>query len=366
MQRSRKILFIAGGLAVFAVAGSLLMYSGFGRGDSADSSPVPEILTELPAGAPTLVYADLSAIRASAFYQQRPDRGPITVPDHDYADFVQSTGFDFEKDLDRVVIASWPAGTGAEKKQTVVIADGRFDRKKIHDYALQKGKLDRQDGRDVFLFPSDTSPAGNLPAGSASGGAAAAGNASSGSSSLGKQAGWNSVTFLNDHRIAMVEGSSIAPLLAHPDRGAGADPVRERAARVSGAAVFAVMQVPAIPENYSPGSAQSAQLLNLVRSVRWITLAARPEGNDLSVSLEGECESATGARQLQAALELLRMIGRAGLESPKTRQSMDPATVEVLESMLKTADVSASAERVRVLVAVTPDVLRLGQGRKTP
>ncbi len=162
MQRPRKTLLIAGGLTVFVLAGALLVYSGFGRGEAADASPVPELLSEVPAGAPTLVYADLAAIRASAFYQQRPDKGPIAMPDHDYADFVHSTGFDFEKDLDRVVIASWPSGLTAEKKQTVLIADGRFDRQKIHDYALRKGKLDRQSGHDVFLFPSDNVSAGEV------------------------------------------------------------------------------------------------------------------------------------------------------------------------------------------------------------
>ena len=132
------------------------------RSEAADASPAPELLSEVPAGAPTLIYADWAAVRASTFYQQRPDRGPITLPDRDYADFVQSTGFDFEKDLDRVVIASWPPGLSPDQnkqdqKKTVVVADGRFDRKKIRDYALRKGKLDHQDGREVFLYFPSTS-----------------------------------------------------------------------------------------------------------------------------------------------------------------------------------------------------------------
>src|SRR6202162_6394982 len=155
MQRPRKPVLIAAGLAAFAIAGAVFAYSIFRRGGVADASPAPELLSEVPAGAPTLIYADLAAIRASTFYQQRPDRGPITLPDRDYADFVQSTGFDFEKDLDRVVIASWPAGLsqGQDKqdKKTVVVADGRFDRKKIRDYALRKGKVAQQGGREVFL-----------------------------------------------------------------------------------------------------------------------------------------------------------------------------------------------------------------------
>ena len=111
--------------------------------------------------------------------------------------------------------------------------------------------------------------------------------------------------------------------------------------------MFIITRVPPIPENFSPGGAQSAQLLNVARSVQWITLAARPEGNDLRVSLEGECQSAMQARQLQAALELLRLIARAGLESPKTKavHGSQP-TLAVLETLLKDADVGAKLRSV--------------------
>ena len=356
MWRPKKtVLIIAGGVAICAMAGAALVYSGFRRSEAADASDPPELLSEVPPGAPTLIYADLAAIRASTFYQQRPDRGPIAMPDHDYADFVQSTGFDFERDLNQVVIASWPDGLSQEKKKTIMVANGRFDHKKIRDYALRKGKVDHQDGREVFLFPTDNLSAGDAPTG----------KPSTGSLPATKQANWNSVTFLNDHRIAIVEGASIAPLLGHFEVSAGGDPARERAARVAGAAVFAITRVPAIPETFSPGGPQSAQLMSLARSVQWITLAARPEGNNLRVSLEGECQSPTEARTLQAALELFRLIGRAGLESSKTRESMDPAALEVLETALKTADVSATAERVRILVELTPDILKLSGPRKS-
>jgi hypothetical protein len=100
--------------------------------------------------------------------------------------------------------------------------------------------------------------------------------------------------------------------------------------------------------------------------VQWVTLAARPEGDNLRVSIEGECHTDSEARQLQAVLEMLRIFGRAGLENPKTRDSMDPKAYAVLETVLKTADVSASAEQVRVMVELTPDVLKLGGQAKTP
>ena len=234
MQRPRTPVLIAAGLAAFAIAGAVLAYSVFRRGGVADASPAPELLSEVPAGAPTLIYADLAAIRASTFYQQRPDHGPIAIPDRDYADFVQSTGFDFEKDLDRVVIASWPAGLsqGQDKQDRKKPLWWPTDVSTARRFVITRcarGKLDRQEGREVFLFPTDNQP--GLPAG---------------------QAGWNSITFLDDHRVAIVEGPSIAPLLARHDDGAAADPARARAARVAGAAVFAISRVPAIPDNFLP------------------------------------------------------------------------------------------------------------------
>jgi hypothetical protein len=340
MLRSRKTILITAGLTVFAIAGSVLLYSGLRRSSASDPSPAEELLSEVPSGAPTLFYADLAAIRASAFYQQRPDHGPIALPDREYADFVQSTGFDFEKDLDRVALASWPTAltqgqNKQDQKKSILVADGRFDQRKIRDYVLRKGKLDRQQGHDVFQFPAD------------------------------KAGGWSSLTFLNDDRIAIVEGASIAPLLEHRGENSANDPARERAARVAGAAVFAITRVPTAPENFSPGGAQSAQLMSMARSVQWITLAARPEGNNMRLSLEGECLTPTDARQLQSTLQLLRMLGQAGLESPKTRQSMDPATLGVAETLLKSADVTVTAERVRILVELTPEILRLN-GKKMP
>jgi len=123
--------------------------------------------------------------------------------------------------------------------------------------------------------------------------------------------------------------------------------------------------VPPVPDNFGPDGVQSAQLASLARSVQWITFAARPEGDNLRISLEGECDNSTDARQLQSALELVRMFGRAGLESPKARQSMDPAALALLQTVLSNAEVTQAAERVRILVELTPDIFKLGETRKS-
>ena len=337
MQRSRKTLLISTSVTVAAIAAALLFYGSFRGSVTAHASPAPELLSALPAGAPTLVYLDLAAMRASSFYQHRPDKGPIAIPNQDYADFVRSTGFDFEKDLDRVVVAAWPAPSGKEPTKNVVIAEGRFDRAKIRDYAVRKGKLDHQQGREVFLFPTKD------------------------------QMGTSSITFLDDHRIALVAGTSIAPLFAANSDDPAADPARERAARLDGAAMFMITRVPPIPDNAGAGGMQgaaSAQLMSLARSVQWVTLAARPEGDNLRISLEGECDNSTDALQLKSALELLRMFGRAGLENSKPNQSMDTATLAMLQTLLTSAEVTQAAERVRILVELTPDIFKLGETHK--
>jgi hypothetical protein len=334
MQRSRRTLLVWAGIAAAAIGAALLLYGNFRRGATAHASPAPELFSELPAGAPTLLYLDLAAVRASSFYEHRPDKGPIAVPNQDYADFVRSTGFDFEKDLDRVAVASWPA-SGKEQRKNVVIAEGRFDRGKIRDYAMRQGKLDHQQGREVFLFPT------------------------------GDRKGSNSVTFLDDHRIAIVEGPSIAAALAGRSDDSAADPARERAAQVDGAAAFVITRVPPLPDKFAPGGAQSAELANLARSVQWVTLAARPEGDNLRISLEGECDNSTDAIQMKSALEILRMFGRAGLDNPKMRQSMDPAGLATLQNLLSGAEVTQAAERVRILVELTPDIFRLGEAHKS-
>ena len=332
MNNIRNGFRIGTSLAVCTLLAGTLFSLNFLRGKAAHASPVPDLISALPAGAPSLVYIDLAAIRASSFYQHRPDKGPIAIPNQDYSDFMRSTGFDFEKDLERVVVASWPAGAAKEPARVVAIAEGRFDRAKIRDYAMHKGKLDHQQGREVFIFPSSD------------------------------RVGMSALTFLDDRRIALVNGTSIAPLFdGRADPSAG-DPARVRAARLDGAAAFMITHVPPMPDNSGGTGIQkdaSAQFLALARSVQWVTLAARPEGDDVRISLEGECDNSTNAVQLKSTLELMRMFGKAGLDSAKTRQSMDPAALAMLETLLGNAEVTQAAERVRILLEITPDVWRL-------
>lgn len=334
MRTSTKKLRIGAALGLCAAIAAGLIAANV-SGLAAQPSSAADLLGQLPPGASTLVYLDLAAIRASSFYQHRPDKGPVTIPNQDYAEFVRATGFDFEKDLDRAVIAVWPA-TPSNRK-TVAIADGRFDQEKIRAYAETAGRTDHQHGRDVFLFPT------------------------------GSQGNWNSAVFLDEHRLAFVSGQNIDLLFAPHSAGGATDPVRERAARFDGAAAFAISQLPPIPDGPAGGPLSGpvgAQLMNLVRSVRWITFALRPEGNNWRVALEGECDNGEDARELQTTLELLRAFGRMGLQSPKTQESMSPAALASLQSVLNSAEVTQTDQRVRILLELTPDILKAGDAAK--
>jgi hypothetical protein len=310
-----------------AVAGTAAMgYLYARRNNSAHASSLPDLLTQIPAGAPTLIYVDLAALRQSGFYQHRRAFSPGVVPDNDYKDFVQATGFDFEKDLDRVVIAAWPESVPGEHKKSVAVAEGRFDRQKIRDYVQRGGKIEQQEGRDVLLFQG------------------------------GKSSEWNSLTFLNDQTVMFVQGPSIAPALGARLSAASGDPIRERVTHVAGSDIFLITRTPSIPDNFGTGVLQSAPVANLIRSVQWLTLAARPEGDNLLVSLEGECATNTDARQLQSALETLRLIAQAGL-GKQGSQTQTESSRKLWESVLKSIAITQAGERVRLLVTLPPEVL---------
>src|SRR5271166_1001071 len=86
-----------------------------------------EMLMRMPVSANAVVYLDLAALRSSPFLAQLFAWAPRSAPDDDYAQFVQATGFDYERDLDRVALA---VSRAPNRSSILVNADGRFDREK--------------------------------------------------------------------------------------------------------------------------------------------------------------------------------------------------------------------------------------------
>ncbi len=325
-KRAMAVLLLA-----VAVSAAVLIY--LRRTPTAvQTAAVPDLLWLAPADAPLLFYADLAALRSSTFLAQLAAIAPSPTTDREYAEFVRGSGFDYARDLDRVVVAMRP-GTPADV--TVALAEGRFDRARIASYALRTGRLERQDGREVYVVPSGT-PQKSV-----------------------------AFAFLDANRIALADGPRLAPAIAARAPGGFDAAMRERIGRVSGAAMFAVGQVAGVPENFSPGGMRSDQFSNLARSLRWFSLAARPEGEGLKVAVEGECDTPDNARQLAGTLDGLRLLGQAAVADPRTRQRLVPETLNLLETFLRVTQVSRDAQRVRLTLELTPEMLRAA-ARKSP
>src|SRR5271155_2534435 len=101
MRRNRVFLI----LATVAAAALAVLLIARERRASADGS-LPELVALVPSDSRFLAYADVSALRDSPLVQRLTAMAPPAKVDGDYASFVAATGFDYQRDLDRVVIAS--------------------------------------------------------------------------------------------------------------------------------------------------------------------------------------------------------------------------------------------------------------------
>ena len=116
------IVILLAGIALFAV----LHWSG-GENSARESA-----LAMMPSDAHAVLYADVAALRQTPFIAGLRDWAPTPQEvDPEYAQFLRDTGFDYERDLDRIAIALIRR---AQSTTYLVIADGHFYRKKINTY----------------------------------------------------------------------------------------------------------------------------------------------------------------------------------------------------------------------------------------
>jgi hypothetical protein len=326
-----KRVWIVSSAAVLLLAGiALYAYQLWGGGES---SARQTMLGIVPANASAVLYANFAELRQSPFASElyawvpRPQQ-----VDADYAEFLRDTGFDYERDLNQVVIATIKRG-----QETILfaVADGRFDQKRIIAYASRSGTHENQNGRQIF------------------------------SAAVGGAPNKISFTFLRKDRIALTDDSSLAALLSELPQGADAKEWRQRFERLAGSPAFAVIRQDAATgsalASRAPGGLQSPQLSALLDQLQWITLAGKPEGDRLRIVAEGECTTDSTARQLSDLLNGVLVLAQAGLNGPKTRQQLDPQAREAYLEMLKGADVSrldrGETKSVRLVFDVTPKFL---------
>jgi hypothetical protein len=323
----------AAGIVVLLLAGVFAYRHWHSSGFSGTRD---EILSLMPNDPTSVVFLDLVQFRSSNFLPQLLSWAPGFPAEEDYVKFVQATGFNYERDLDRVALAFTRQGNSST---VFAVADGRFDRKKIEAYAAQSGeRINNQNAKNnhiVFALNLKNSTHKSF------------------------------FTFLRDDRIAWTDDPAYAALFQQAYSFVGKKDWKEHFARLGGTAVFAVIrQDEATTEmlaQQAPGGFRSPQLASLVSQLQWITIGGKPEGEDLRVVMEGQSATESTIHQLKDFLGGILLLAQVGLNGPKNRKEMDPQLREAYLNLLKTAEVEnvdrGTEKSVRVILQITPSFL---------
>jgi hypothetical protein len=317
--------------AIIVVLGAAVFF-GYQKWGLQNGSAREEALALVPTDAIAILFADFDELRQAPCIAKLYEWAPKPQADADYAQFLKETGFDFERDLERITIAVEKHG---QDSTLFAILDGKFDRQKISAYALKNGLAVKTGGREIFSVP------------------------------VNGTAKKVSLTFLRNDRIAVTSDSNLALFLDAKKRAEDAADWRARFERLAGSPVFAVIRqdaaVGAALAAQAPSGLRSPQLSTLLDQLQWITLAGKPENDRLRVVAEGECAAEATARQLVDLMNGVVILAQLGLNDAKTRQQLDPATREAYLELLKSADVSkinrGDTKSVRLVFEITPGFL---------
>jgi hypothetical protein len=317
-------------IALVAVA-ALAAHHFFG---SVDEDARESALALIPADTDSVLFADVAQLRAAPFFSALGDWVPQPQQvDADYAKFLQDTGFDYQRDLDRFAIATIKRGQTTE---FFAVGDGRFDRKKINTYTSEFGTHDKKDGREIFTAP------------------------------LKGSTRKISFVFLRQNRIALTDDPDLASLLKKPVYGTDANQWHEQFVRLGGSPIFAVFRQDAAVGSqlatHTANGGQAQQLAGLLDQLQWITLAGVPEQNRLRLVVEGECPTDATAHDLSDVLNGIRVFAQAGLNDPKVRHQLDDQTREAYLELIHGADITrldrGETKSVRLVLEITPEMLK--------
>ncbi len=210
------------GLAAALVSLSAVAFFGVRKWSVRTGSPREEVLTLMPTDASAVLFADFGELRRAPFIAQLYAWAPKPQADADYSQFVKETGFDYERDLDRVAIAVEKRG---QDSAVFALLDGKFDRQKISVFAKKDGTAAKTRGREIFSVP------------------------------VGGTANKISFVFLRNDRIALTNDSNLAVFLDARKRPEDVADWRARFERLAGSPVFAVIR-----QDATLGAALAAQV----------------------------------------------------------------------------------------------------------
>src|ERR1700693_2088216 len=216
MPRNRAQVALATTIALVAV--SLLAYFVWLRPSIPGRSA---LLALMPEDARAVLFMDLADLRKEPFFADLLAWAPKPDADLEYRQFIRDTGFDYEKDLDRVAVAFEQEGA---QRIFFAVGDGHFDTKKIKAYAAKNGMLQNSGSTQIFSLPI------------------------AGSSVR------LSFTYLGKGRLAFTNNNDFGPWLNGAKAVTDAE-WRERFARVAGSPVFAVIRGEDLKDAFGSGAA---------------------------------------------------------------------------------------------------------------
>ena len=298
-----------------------------------DASARGQFLRFVPADATSVVFLDLQELRSSPFLAKLLSWAPQPAPDSEYAQFVRDTGFNYERDLDKLFLAISNHGTASS---ALILAEGKFDRAKIESFLARDGKPAQQGSLKVFVLPPANANEKPL-----------------------------TVSLLSPQRIAITNSENLFAALSDAVRQSGHAEWQVRFDRLAGSPVFAVIrQDPALEEALgaaAPGGFRSPQLATLVTQLQWISIAGKPDADLLRIVAEGESSSETVSTQLHELLQGIQLLAQNGLNDPKLRRDMNPDERAAYLDLLKGVDVQkidrGDSKSVRLILNITPQFL---------
>ncbi|MCL6480133.1 MAG: hypothetical protein K6U02_00260 [Firmicutes bacterium] len=306
------------------------------------SSPhgLPAILEATPAGADQVIFLNVAQLRNSGLLQrllslsENPANPTAFRPDPEYLEFVRSTGFDYTRDLDSVLIVrnataqpADPAGHVGVGSAPLILAEGRFNRSRIRRHALQSGRAVRAGPWEIVLVPSAAAHHPNAPA-------------PNDTENI-------SFAFLEPNRVALTRGERLEEWLRRK-------PLREtdpelfgHVRRLAGSAVFLLANVPPRSVLAAAGM-DSPAWQRLQESIRWYALALVLEPREALLFADLTCNTASEASALAELLEGLRDLAVAALAAPDPPQGLTRQDAERIRRMLLQVHLTPQDTTVRL------------------
>jgi hypothetical protein len=333
------------GILAVVLAGGSAAYVVLSAAPHSPGGACPAVFADTPYDSNAIVYFDAAAMRDNAFAQKFNSLEKSAVAAPAYADFVEKTGLNPDRDIDHVLLSfNFVDSTGS------AVLEGRFDAPKIGAYIEPLGKKKHYESGDIYTFQAG---------------------------SIGNTVG---LAFLDPTHVAISAGTGsetqllvIADAVKNPTPGLR-DDMCALAERVSGAPVFAVGNIPEkLQQQIALLAARSTEpaAKTLVHVTGW-DFAGWAEGDALRFSAEAQFDSRYDA--FQALLSFKDGARRAHDElakshpAPKGRNPMDDLSTQLASQLVNNFAFSLDGRYVRVgtslkksdiekLIAQTPNML---------